>query len=245
LIQIWRVKESIMTEDGELSEEEERLARVVAEYHRMGHELEKADVVLVLGSNDFRVAECGAAVYGAGMAGRVLCTGRVGALTEGLYRGEGGEMISEAEAFGRVCVEKGVPEGVLLLEGRATNTGENAVFSRELLERNGLLREVKRAVVVQKPYMERRAWATFRKVWPELEIRVTSPGLDFLEYGVAGVEGRGGCSLRRVVEIMVGDLQRIRIYPGLGFQIEQEIPGEVWEAYEALVALGFDGHLVK
>jgi uncharacterized SAM-binding protein YcdF (DUF218 family) len=107
-----------------------------------------------------------------------------------------------------------------------------------------LLGDVKRAVVVQKPYMERRSWATFRKVWPELEIRVTSPVLDFLDYGVPPVEGLGGCSLRRVVEIMVGDLQRIRIYPDLGFQIAQEIPGEVWEAFEALVELGFDGHLV-
>jgi len=43
---------------------------------------------------------------------------------------------------------------------------------------------------------------------------------------------------------MVGDLQRIREYPRMGFQIEQEIPAEVRAAYEALVAAGYDRHLI-
>jgi hypothetical protein len=44
---------------------------------------------------------------------------------------------------------------------------------------------------------------------------------------------------------MVGDLQRIKIYPAKGFQVPQEIPDEVWKAYERLVEMGFDKHLVK
>ena len=32
----------------------------------------------------------------------------------------------------------------------------------------------KKFIVVQKPYMERRSYATFKKVWPEKEIIVTS-----------------------------------------------------------------------
>jgi hypothetical protein len=43
---------------------------------------------------------------------------------------------------------------------------------------------------------------------------------------------------------MVGDLQRIREYPARGFQVPQVIPEDVWAAYEALVAAGFDRHLV-
>jgi hypothetical protein len=44
---------------------------------------------------------------------------------------------------------------------------------------------------------------------------------------------------------MVGDLQRIKIYPEKGFQIPQEIPSDVWDAFEQLVELGFDKHLAK
>ena len=43
---------------------------------------------------------------------------------------------------------------------------------------------------------------------------------------------------------MVGDLQRIREYPKLGYQIEQEIPAKVWRAYEKLGAAGYDKHLI-
>jgi len=48
-----------------------------------------------------------------------------------------------------------------------------------------------------------------------------------------------------VIHIMVGDLQRIKLYPAKGFQIEQEIPDNVWQAFEELVTLGFDQQLVR
>lgn len=44
---------------------------------------------------------------------------------------------------------------------------------------------------------------------------------------------------------MVGDLQRIKFYPAKGFQVYQEIPNDVWNAYEQLIAAGFDKHLMK
>ena len=49
-----------------------------------------------------------------------------------------------------------------------------------------------------------------------------------------------------LVAIMVGDLQRIRLYalPDRGFQIPQNIPEEVWRAYETLVAAGFSMNLI-
>ena len=45
--------------------------------------------------------------------------------------------------------------------------------------------------------------------------------------------------------MLVGDLQRIKEYPKKGFQIEQEISPEVWEAYEYLVGLGYTNYLIK
>jgi uncharacterized SAM-binding protein YcdF (DUF218 family) len=87
--------------------------------------------------------------------------------------------------------------------------------------------------------MERRTYATFRKVWPEKAAVVTSPPIPFEEYATADIP------LDRVIHIMVGDLQRIRLYPAKGFQIEQEIPDEVWEAYERLVELGYTDNLIR
>ncbi|MEJ7830229.1 MAG: hypothetical protein WKF91_18615 [Segetibacter sp.] len=43
---------------------------------------------------------------------------------------------------------------------------------------------------------------------------------------------------------MVGDLQRIKVYAEKGFQIYQEMPVEVWQAYERLVEVGFNKQLI-
>jgi len=68
---------------------------------------------------------------------------------------------------------------------------------------------------------------------------VTSPQISFEDYSNEEIP------MERVINIMVGDLQRILLYPEKGFQIYQEIPADVWQANEELIALGFDQHLVK
>lgn len=44
---------------------------------------------------------------------------------------------------------------------------------------------------------------------------------------------------------MVGDLLRIKEYQKRGFQIEQEIPKEVWDAGQRLVQMGFDKYVLR
>ncbi len=79
-------------------------------------------------------------------------------------------------------------------------------------------------------------------MWPEKQVLVTSPQVSFDEYldGFAASE----LSADDVINIMVGDLQRIKIYAKEGFQIHQEIPDDVWSAYEELVRAGYDQRLV-
>ena len=93
-------------------------------------------------------------------------------------------------------------------------------------------------IVVQKPYMERRSYATFKQHWPEKHILVTSPQINFEDYPTNEIP------IEKVINIMVGDLQRIKFYPARGFQIPQEIPDDVWSACEALMAAGFNKHLM-
>ncbi|MEM7146802.1 MAG: YdcF family protein [Verrucomicrobiota bacterium] len=207
------------------------LAQKICDYHRLDHELEKAEVILGFGTNDPRVAERAAEVYHEGLAPLIVFTGGVSSWTEGLYRS------SEAEEFARIAEERGVPRESILIEGRASNTGENVVFCRALLEARGM--SPGSVIVVQKPYMERRSFATFRKRWPEPEVRVTSPRLAYSEFPLPWL------SRDEVIRIMVGDLHRIRVYPDKGFQIEQEIPDDVWLAFEELVGLGYGGYLVQ
>lgn len=214
-----------------LSTEMLALAKTLWDYHHMNHQLVKSDVILALGSHDLRVANRAAQLYLEGWAPLLVCSGGLGNLTLGMWTE------SEANQFAAIAVKMGVPESAILVENKSTNTGENILFTDRLLKQHGIVADS--FIVVQKPYMERRSYATFKKHWSDKNVVVTSPQISFEDYPTDDIP------LDRVIEIMAGDLQRIREYPAKGFQIPQEIPDNVWKAFETLVESGFDGHLIK
>ncbi|MBO9681721.1 MAG: YdcF family protein [Flavisolibacter sp.] len=208
-----------------------QLAKIVWDYHHMNTPLQKADCIFVLGSHDTRVAERAVDIYLQGWAPLLIFSGGLGRLTKDLWTE------TEAGLFAKIALQKGVPEKDILIENRSTNTGENVLFTRQLLQEKGL--DPQSFILVQKPYMERRTYATFQKQWPGKTVYVTSPQISFEAYPTVEAP------LEQVINVMVGDLQRIRVYAEKGFQIHQHIPDEVWNAYEQLVALGFNKQLVK
>lgn len=193
-------------------------AQALWDYMLMGHVLERADVIMVLGSNDLRVAEHAADLYKRGLAPLLLFSGNVGVLTKELFGGR-----TEADVFADVALQCGVPENALLRERESTNTGENVRLShkaspfnllsaappdtlhRQLLCARGGA-PVRRIILVQKPFMERRSYATFVKQWPgnmaDLDVRVSSPPIAFRDYPNAVLTREG------VISVMCGDLQR-------------------------------------
>jgi len=203
-------------------------------YHRLNHQLSPADGILVLCSHDTRVAERGAELYLEQWAPLLIFSGGLGAVTKHMWHEP------EADRFAAIAVAMGVPADRILIENASTNTGENVLFTRRLLAAKQI--EIRKFIVVQKPYMERRSYATFLKVWPDRELVVTSPQVSLDAY--LDSYANETLSTADVISIMVGDLQRIRLYPEKGFQIPQEIPGDVWEAYEELVRAGYDTRLV-
>ena len=210
------------------------LAATIWRYHQLNHELSRADAILVLCSHDTASAERGAQLFLDGWAPLLIFAGGSGSITRRLWNEP------EADRFARIAIGMGVPAAKILIENRSTNTGENILFTRQLLADRGI--EIQKFLVVQKPYMERRSYATFKKVWPDKEVIVTSPRASLDEY--LNKYSTAALTPDDVVGIMVGDLQRIRVYPAKGFQIAQDIPDEVWAAFEELVSLGYDRYLV-
>lgn len=211
------------------------LAEKIWHYHQMNHQLFRADTILVLCSHDKRVAERGAQLFHEGWAPLLIFSGGLGAITRGIWSEP------EADQFAAIAIGMGVPEEKILIENRSSNTGENILFTRQLLAEKEL--DPQTFILVQKPYMERRSFATFRKLWPEKEVIVTSPQVSFGEY----LETYASRELSRddVISIMVGDLQRINVYAQKGYQIYQEIPNDVWSAYDELVRAGYNRHLIS
>ena len=138
----------------------EELIQIVWDYQLMHQELRTADAIVVLGSHDIQVGEYAAQLYLAGWAPLLVFSGGTGRLTEGWQK-------PEAEIFAEAAIRLGVPKEKILLEDKSTNTGENIQFTKALLDAENIV--VQKIILVQKPYMERRAYATCKKQWPEVE----------------------------------------------------------------------------
>ena len=224
------------------------------------------DCIFVLGNQDLRTAEHAAHLYNEGVAPLIVFTGGRGHGTEGWDE-------EEAVVMARVARERGVPEEAIIVEPRATNTGENIKFSQTLLrawadgqdgggvggDGGGAQRRFPRTfVLVQKPYMLRRSWNTFSKQWQtggggvdgggeqaqeQTAVTFYVSGPAFPEF--AAYVGEGTMGREVVVNQMVGDVQRCMLYGDvLGFQTrEVDVPTEVLVALARLVGQGYVSHL--
>ncbi|MGL0941289.1 YdcF family protein [Vibrio vulnificus] len=197
-----------------------RQIELLWQYMQLQHHLTPADCLLVMCSNDLRVAEHAANLYKQGYAPYILFSGGEGRFTEGLFEK------SEAEAFAELAKASGVPEEAILLEKKSSNSGENVRFSEQLLLEKGLAFES--FILVQKPFMERRALATFEKQWQGAYSRlsVSSTGETFFDYINEEMP------LMLVLEALLEDFERIKHYPEKGFQTEQPLPDDVEAAYQ-------------
>lgn len=212
----------------------DKYAKILWDYLQLHETPTKSDIIFCLCSHDTRVAERAAQLMLDSFGEYLIFSGGVGKLTEGVFDK------SEAEIFADIAKKRGVPSEKIITETKSTNTGENVRFTYDLLKEKDIKADT--ILLVQKPYMERRTYATFKKQWPNpnAEIYVTSPQITYDEY----ING-STLSKEQILNVMVGDMQRIREYPKLGFQLKQEIPDNIWHAYERLVGLGFNKHLIE
>jgi len=200
-------------------------ARLLWDFLKLDHDLRKSDCIIAMGSHDLRVAQYAAQLMLAGWAPVMVCSGSLGRLTRDIWHE------TEAEKFAEIALKQGVPADKLLLEKYATNTGENILFTRRLLTERGM--QIRSAILVHKPYMERRAYATAVNFWANVVFTATSPPASFDTYATPQIP------LSLVIEAMVGDFERVMRYPQKGYQIPQSIPQEILVAYKFLLNAGF------
>jgi len=199
-------------------------------YHDMHHELRPSDAGIGLGSHDPSVAMIAVDLYHQKMFPVIVFTGANAPTTVARFpRGE-------AVHYCEYAIEHGIPSESILVETAATNTGQNITHSRDRLTQHGL--NVRSVIIMSRPYQQRRAYATCKKLWPEIDVQCASYLLGLDEY----VSMIG--DVNRVIDMLVGDTQRIQEYPKLGFAVEQEIPVEVQHAFHRLIDAGFTSRLL-
>lgn len=205
-------------------------ARVIWDFHQVGHALRPCSAAITLGSLDLGVATTTAGLYHAGMFPVVVFTGDTSDATK--QRFPRGEAIHYREH----ALSLGVPDEAILLEPKAGNTGQNIGFSREVLENAGTA--VTTVLLISMPYMQRRAYATCRKLWPEVEPVCVSPTLSFDTYAKTHDDEK------QFIDMLMGDMQRVMEYPRRGFAIAQHVPEKVRGAFDRLRARGYDSWLL-
>ena len=196
---------------------------------------EHADVIVGFGCYDEDIPRRCAELYHQGFTPWVCFSGGLGRNTSGIWTR------SEAERFAAIAMGEGVPEERIILENKSTNSGENLLFTPKILAERGIRAE--KIIAVHKPYMEKRLWAAMQVYWPGVHALYTSPQVT-LEEHIAHAEA-AGMTRKGVIDTIVGDLQRMELYPQKGYQVPVEIPDEVRAAFEVLVKAGYTGQLAK
>ena len=208
------------------------LGRVLWDYLRIGAPLERREAIVALGGHDLRVADWATQLWLDGWAPKLVLSGGLGYYTSKIWREP------EAHKFRRIAIERGVNADAILVEDQSKNSGENVGLTRKLLETNGLL--LTRAICVQKPYLERRVQLTLRKQWPGCDFLLSSPPISFEAYARPDI-----IDFDKLVNELVGQVDRIERYPELGFTEKTNVPEEVIAAKRQLVELGFTNHLIS
>jgi uncharacterized SAM-binding protein YcdF (DUF218 family) len=220
-----------MTTGNDVTDQHRADAELIWDYHQMHHQPRPCSAGIGLGSHDLGVAGLAADLYHAGLFPVLVFTGATSPTAAARFpRGE-------AVHYAEHAMTLGVPEHAIIIEPRAANTGQNIEFSRQALAAAGI--PVTSVMLISKPYMERRAWATMRKTWPGLEAVCASESLGFYDY----LKSIGDDRL--VIDMLVGDLQRVIEYPARGYAIAQEVPGTVTSAYRRLITAGYDSRLMR
>lgn len=216
----------------------ERLAydnlKIIWEYMHMNMELCNVDCIIGFGNYNDDIALRAAELYKKGYSSKILFSGGLGRNTNDLWTR------SEAERFADIAVGEGVPREDIIIENQSTNTAENIIFTQEKLA--SLNMNVTKILGVHQPFMERRIFAALKVYWPDIDAIITSPQLTINEYITNSV--KQGLDEKTVIDVIVGDFQRIDVYAKRGYQIPQYIPGEVNEAFKVMVELGYTSQLI-
>ncbi|WP_248730749.1 YdcF family protein [Pseudomonas sp. MWU13-2517] len=204
-----------------------KYAAILWEFLSEGRQHKKCDLLVVCGSYDLRVCDYACELLRKGVAEHLLFTGNTGNWTRHLWDK------TEAEIFAQRALDLGVLHEQFSLEKRATNFAENIAFAKEMFP------QIKSATFLTKPNSIRRVKLTLPIQWAGLDAWVDAPRYCFPEQtsNQVGVLG--------LIDEMVGDIQRIMVYPKQGFQIEEELPKKVQVAWKYLIEQGFKNHLIS
>lgn len=142
--------------------------------------------------------------------------------------------LTEAQLLSRLLQERGVPARDILVENRATHTGDNVAYGVELIRTR--LPDLHTLLLVS--MSPRRARLTLRRQYAQISPRLLSTAAvqDYLRLPGLSHFTLGGIYSR--------EFRKLSTYPGLGYLAAERIPAQVRHSGR-IVARALPGHVVR
>ncbi|MFH1598038.1 MAG: YdcF family protein [Patescibacteria group bacterium] len=117
----------------------------------------KADLVFIFGTRHKEALNKFLELYSQGLVQKVIVSGGINKVT--------GQ--NEAEAMASFLIDKGVPKEDIMVENQSSNSLENVLLSRKIIEKKTSYSNLKKILVIVKHYHSRRALMTLKKHFPK------------------------------------------------------------------------------
>lgn len=203
-------------------------------YMKLNQPLEVCDIIIGCGCADLEIPVKCANLYKQGYAKKVLFAGGLGKITKDKFAKP------EAIIYKEIAIREGIKEEDILIEDKSTNTGDNFRFAINILNKNNI--KYDKILIVHKSVNERRTLSSAKAIFKDKDIIITSPDNSF-DLFIKHLDESSPERTEQIIGTLLGDIQRMIIYPQFGWQVENKVPNSVINAYNYLKKLGYTKYI--
>ena len=214
----------------------EKELKIIWDYMVLDEDFPKCDLIIGCGCQSLTIPITCANLYKQGYADKIIFAGGLGKITKYHFKK------AEAEMYKEIAIQEGVPEEKIWIENKSTNTGDNFRFSKKIIDEENW--NIKNILIVHNKFSERRTLSAAKAIIKDKELYITSAKVSFDDF-IQSLQNKEEKRIIKIVSSMVGDIQRMIIFPHFGWQIKQEVPQEVQNAYRKLKSMGFDEFVIS
>ncbi len=183
------------------------IAKKIASYMLIETEVVKADICIIFGGMKAdQLADHAAKLYKQGFFKKIIVSGGVAT--------DDGTM--EADRMQARLIGWGIPKENIIVEDKATNTGENVIYSMDLIDKEIGLKNVNSLVAIGQIHASRRFVMTLERHWPEVIKMFTAPNY----YPVARKDWHKD---KQFKEDVLREMEKVKPYIKKGYTVEIDL----------------------
>ncbi len=219
-------------------QEIKKTLREMWDYMRLNQPLEKCDLIIGCGCSDLHIPIKCASLLKQGYGSKILFAGGLGKQTEDFFEK------TETEIYKDIAMQNGISSHDIIIETKSSNTGDNFRFAEEILKNQDV--KYDKILIVHRPFDERRTLSCAQSILKKNHLIITSPDITFDEF-FDTLDNKPYQDIIGEISVIVGDIQRIIVYPQFGWQLENYVPEEIKKDYFYLKVkdLGFSKYILS